>query len=600
MNKPITYFPAIAAVTIIAGAMAYWVVVNNNQKSAQNDKELLKRARTNYKSVINGINKSADLFYRQVVNQPEVLQIMEKAAIVYGDDRDAYRGQLYQKLLRHYEDLKEIGFRQLHFHLPNGTSFLRFHRPSKFGDNLKPFRYSVKRTNETLEPTSGFEEGRIFNGYRFVYPLLKGEKHIGSVEVSSSFLQVSQDLKNLEKSYSNVILKKSVTESKLFDDERKNYKVFDLQQSYVWDRNIIETTDGKVDFEFLRNLIAQAPDQALKAINKNFASLTNIKLEDKNFAFIVLPVPNIQGTHVASLLIAYSNCYATQLKEELKVRLAILIFLYLLIMFAFIVIIRRDRRILKTTRKLQKSQLDLAEADEVKAKLFEIITHDMRNHFSAVNGFSDLLNRKFYGNQPQMDKLLNGLKDSIHLTNSLMNNLFVWSRIQIGKIDYKPELFEATKWAGKLIDNYATIMERKQVKLVNETRGPVYIYGDKDMIAYIINNILHNAIKYSGKGSEIKVIITDDTKKSVIVVQDQGKGMTQQKVEQIMSKENWSGSKEANDIGLGLLITRRLINYHEGAINIESEAGVGTTVTVTIPKKLASSQKFGSLLNSIV
>jgi len=585
MNKPITYFPAIAAVTIIAGAMAYWVIVNNNQKSAQNDKELLKRARTNYKSVINGINKSADLFYRQVVNQPEVLQIMEKAASVYGDDRDAYRGQLYQKLLRHYEDLKEIGFRQLHFHLPNGTSFLRFHRPSKFGDNLKPFRYSVKRTNETLEPTSGFEEGRIFNGYRFVYPLLKGEKHIGSVEVSSSFLQVSQDLKNLEKSYSNVILKKSVTESKLFDDERKNYKVFDLQQSYVWDRNIIETTDGKVDFEFLRNLIAQAPDQALKAINKNFASLTNIKLEDQNFAFIVLPVPNIQGTHVASLLIAYSNCYATQLKEELKVRLAILIFLYLLIMFAFIVIIRRDRRILKTTRKLQKSQLDLAEADEVKAKLFEIITHDMRNHFSAVNGFSDLLNRKFYGNQPQMDKLLNGLKDSIHLTNSLMNNLFVWSRIQIGKIDYKPELFEATKWAGKLIDNYATIMERKQVKLVNETRGPVYIYGDKDMIAYIINNILHNAIKYSGKGSEIKVIITDDTKKSVIVVQDQGKGMTQQKVEQIMSKENWSGSKEGNDIGLGLLITRRLINYHEGAINIESEAGVGTTVTVTIPKK---------------
>ncbi|WP_462282001.1 sensor histidine kinase, partial [Salinivirga cyanobacteriivorans] len=134
-------------------------------------------------------------------------------------------------------------------------------------------------------------------------------------------------------------------------------------------------------------------------------------------------------------------------------------------------------------------------------------------------------------------------------------------------------------------DNYATIMERKQVALVNEIHGPVYIYGDKDMIAYIINNILHNAIKYSGKGSEIKVIITDDTKKSVIVVQDQGKGMTQQKVEQIMSKENWSGSKEGNDIGLGLLITRRLINYHEGAINIESEAGVGTTVTVTIPKK---------------
>ncbi len=585
MKKPITYFPAIAAITIIAGAMAYWVILNNHQKSLQNDEEILKRARTNYNAVINGIDRTAQLFYEQVVNEPEVLQILRKAESAYGKERNTYRQKLYELLLPHYKRIKSMGFRQLHFHLPDGTSFLRFHRPSKYGDNLKPFRYSVVRTNKELEPTSGFEEGRVINGYRFVFPVIDAGNHLGSVEVSTSFLRINEALEELEESHVNLLIKQSVVEGKLFEDEKVNYKKFSLQEKYVWDKETIEDSSAKSDYDFLNKLTAQQPERVRNALNNNFPGLINISLDDQNYALIFYPIPNVQGAHVASMLMAYPNSYAIQLRHELKIRLAILIFLYLLIIFTFTIIIRRDRRILKTTVQLKKSQTDLAEADEVKSKLFEIITHDMRNHFSAVSGFSDLINRKFYGKDPKMDKLLDGLKDSIHLTSSLMNNLFVWSRIQIGKIDYKPEMFEATKWTQNLIEKFNSILDRKHVQLINNTKGPVYFYADIDMMAYIVNNIVHNAIKYSKKGTNIYFKISDTTSESVILIQDQGKGMSAQEIDRIMSKESWSGSKEGTEIGLGLLITRRLIDYHNGTINIDSERGVGTTVTVKIPKK---------------
>jgi signal transduction histidine kinase len=281
---------------------------------------------------------------------------------------------------------------------------------------------------------------------------------------------------------------------------------------------------------------------------------------------------------------AYKDNYSEQISQSKKIRFSIIIFMYFICLVGIFMIIKHERNVLRTNAKLKKLQQKNEEANEVKNRLFEIITHDLRNHFNAVNGFADLLTKQGIEKPEKFERLSNGLNDAIHLTTNLMNNLFVWSRIQIGKVEFKPELFEVSKWFTEELHRYKTITERKNVKLINETTGPVYIQADKDMLVYIVRNTIHNAIKYSTKGETITTQITDNTKETICQITDRGKGMSETEISSVLSKDNWTGSRLNKDIGLGLFITRQLIEYHNGTFEIESDLGIGTTVTIRFPK----------------
>lgn len=101
-------------------------------------------------------------------------------------EQDIVRKELYSRLIVFYERHKKLfDLRQLHFHLSDNTSFLRFHKPDKYGDNLTGIRDTVNYVNSVNKKIDGFEEGRVFNGFRFIFPLNAVDgNHIGSVEVS--------------------------------------------------------------------------------------------------------------------------------------------------------------------------------------------------------------------------------------------------------------------------------------------------------------------------------------------------------------------------------------------------------------------------------
>lgn len=109
---------------------------------------------------------------------------MYQASFASAREKDILREQLYNKLAKTYNQMKDYNYRQFHFHLPNTESFLRLHRPDKYGDLLYDVRESVKIANRDEIFVSGFEEGRIFNGFRHVYPITYNNTHVGSVEIS--------------------------------------------------------------------------------------------------------------------------------------------------------------------------------------------------------------------------------------------------------------------------------------------------------------------------------------------------------------------------------------------------------------------------------
>ena len=122
------------------------------------------------------------------VDTPEVIGMFKNAYNSNEEEQAKIRQKLYKHLFADYERLRKlVSLRQLHFHLPDNRSFLRMHRPSKFGDDLTQIRPTVAYVNKNKKSIDGFETGRVLDGFRFVYPLFDAEKnYLGSVEVSFS------------------------------------------------------------------------------------------------------------------------------------------------------------------------------------------------------------------------------------------------------------------------------------------------------------------------------------------------------------------------------------------------------------------------------
>ncbi len=116
-----------------------------------------------------------------------VLKLIKNHSLAMKAFAERDRGRLLDIFSESFADLRDAGFEQFQFHLPDATSFLRLHEPEKFGDSLASFRHTVNKANKDLELIRGLEEGRAGFGFRVVLPLFYENRHIGSAELGSNF-----------------------------------------------------------------------------------------------------------------------------------------------------------------------------------------------------------------------------------------------------------------------------------------------------------------------------------------------------------------------------------------------------------------------------
>lgn len=213
-----------------------------------NEKVFLDQALKGFEAEVNSTLATYELFsdyiFSNMEQDKEIKSILYQANFASVEEKQVLREKLYNKLHDKYLILKKYRYRQLHFHLPDTESFLRVHAPDKYGDKLFDIRESVRIVNEDLVNISGFEEGRIFNGFRYVYPLKYEDTHVGSVEISISSGSI---IEVLSKNYANedfyFIIDKSAVNDKVFDSEMINYNDSYIFDSYYMDREVDEITN---------------------------------------------------------------------------------------------------------------------------------------------------------------------------------------------------------------------------------------------------------------------------------------------------------------------------------------------------------------------
>jgi len=315
----------------------------------KSDQELLKNNIKNqtvleYNSITKNNEKISNMIFESKINKPKIIELF----------KNNKRDELYKYLEKEYINLKHrYNIRQLHFHTKENLSFLRMHRPSKFGDDLTGFRASVDYVNKRELPYHGFEEGRIFNGFRNVFPIFDEKKrHIGSVEVSFDIYSFIDDYINIFNSKRvNFLLDSKIVDKKVFKSEQSNY-IKSPVDGYYFDKEIIRELHNSH-----KDIIPQ-----LKS-NSNFSKVKNIiemglpgvvHFEEVDEIAVVIPiVNNLTNKIVASVNISKSDKLLVKLKQNFY-RLIVMILIVML--FIMIFIYRELSNKLEAQKELKKTQ----------------------------------------------------------------------------------------------------------------------------------------------------------------------------------------------------------------------------------------------------
>ncbi len=231
----------------------------------------------------------------------------------------------------------------------------------------------------------------------------------------------------------------------------------------------------------------------------------------------------------------------------------------------------------------------LAETNATKDKLFSIISHDLKSptmaQKMAVDGMIEELEKR--GETQGLTDRLKAFRDATESQLSLLLNLLNWANLQIGKMRYSPIAFNISEVINKSLDLCNISAQNKQLRLITDITDEVLVFADKQMISTVIRNILSNAIKFSMPGNNIYVSVSTEDEMVLVDVTDNGVGMSQKQIDDLLkydnnvSQEDTSGEKGS---GLGLSISKKLLEKNGSKLHIESREGMGTKVFFELQK----------------
>jgi diguanylate cyclase (GGDEF)-like protein len=224
---------------------------------------------------------------QKLQEQHGLAALMAGLASASDGEKQARRTELRERISADYEKLQGHGFRQLHFHLPDGTSFLRMHAPDRHGDTLAAIRPTLAEVMRTRAPVHGFEEGRIYNGYRNVFPIFHRGSYVGSMETSFSMQKVIDIVQQSREGELYFLMDRSVVESTVFAREAGNYERNGVFDNILSDRGLNPLSENA------RAVLGNACAAASGPLKSGTAGIFCANDKDSQYLVLLEPVRNL-------------------------------------------------------------------------------------------------------------------------------------------------------------------------------------------------------------------------------------------------------------------------------------------------------------------
>jgi len=247
-------------------------------------------------------------------------------------------------------------------------------------------------------------------------------------------------------------------------------------------------------------------------------------------------------------------------------------------------------QMLRQRRLLAETNAELARATQEKSRFLANMSHELRTPLNAIIGFSELLEQRLPGplTETQSDYVHDITESGKHQL-ALINDILDLSKVEAGKMDFRPETFDVRSAVARVHTLVAPLALEKRVRLLAEPGSSApSITHDPGRFRQILYNLLSNAVKFTPEGGRVTTAVNSVEDGSVeITIADTGIGMSAEDAATIFQEFKRLDSARAQaGTGLGLALVKRMLVEMGGDISVASEVGRGTAFTVRLPEKM--------------
>jgi signal transduction histidine kinase len=249
-----------------------------------------------------------------------------------------------------------------------------------------------------------------------------------------------------------------------------------------------------------------------------------------------------------------------------------------------------NQNLATANRYLEEANRKLKEIDQVKSDFISIVSHELRTPLTSIKAFTELILIKPKMPAEKRNRLLTIINNETDRLARLINDVLDLTKIESGKLSWRITKVSVEEIIRTSVTGIQSLADNKSLAISTTVARPLpLIFGDRDRLIQVVTNILSNAIKFTPQGGKIQITAShrDAPKPRILVaVSDTGVGIPAGDLKLIFDKFRRSGDVLTNNTegtGLGLTITRQIIEYHGGTIWAESDPGHGSVFTFTLP-----------------
>jgi signal transduction histidine kinase/DNA-binding response OmpR family regulator/streptogramin lyase len=412
------------------------------------------------------------------------------------------------------------------------------------------------------------------NGLTKFHPdSVKDNPHITPIVITGFQLFNKPVPIGIDTSNNRLILKKSITGTKEIELTYKDYVIsFEFaaldfhipeknQYAYIMEGFDKDWTYTNADRRFVTYTNLDPGEYTFRVKGSNNDGIWN----DEGTALIILITPPLWATTWAY------------------------IFYGIFIIFLFI-----SARTYDLKRQRLKHQLELEhehakkleEVDQMKSRFFTNISHEFRTPLTLILGPSENIIKET--SKEEIKKKAGTIKKNANRLLSLINQLLDLSKLDAGRLKLEASCGNIVTFVKGIAMSFESVGERKDILLkIKTTNNEIEVYFDRDKMEKILTNLFSNAFKFTPVGGKITVAISETDMNSVTIkIRDTGIGISEEEIPRLFDRfyqVDSSQTREHKGTGIGLSLTKELVELHTGTISVESREGEWTEVTITLP-----------------
>lgn len=220
---------------------------------------------------------------------------------------------------------------------------------------------------------------------------------------------------------------------------------------------------------------------------------------------------------------------------------------------------------------------------EKKDEFIALASHELKTPLTTIKGYLQILEKKI--DEPKSKMFLIKTLDQANRLNTLVDDLLNMSRIEAGQLEFNYEKFDIKELLSDISETF--IYSEDSHNLITDFGEiPVFITADKQRIEQAINNLLSNAVKYSPLSDKIYLKLKLNKGQVKVIVKDEGVGLTTEQQQKVFTRfYRAESTKGINGLGLGLYLTKQIIDGHKGKLGVISQEGSGSEFYFSIPVK---------------